>query len=170
MNKILIPIRDEPKSSKDSEVSVTTLLNWISESGYWSGMDDDIYFKNASLTKVLHEFKDKLEDGRVIVGTGKTMNTLKLTLLDEDVGKLFMDSVVTDGLATDSNVTIIIRYEEGFEGLGSLFGDPATENPMSQKTVDSFSNMIWFRHSCWDKKVFSKPEAWITGFLKTESE
>ena len=169
--KVLISIDPEPELVESAEVP--EILNWISPThSYWTAMSNEAYLKKRTLKQLLNspEMGYVPEDSeiRTIVGTGKTLETLRLKLLEEDIGKAFITSVQEDGLTPNSEITIVIQYEPGFEGLGSLFStveDP--EPPMSSKYN---SDATWYRHSCWDSQVFSKSEAWITGFLNAETE
>jgi hypothetical protein len=169
--RTLIPIRSEPEPAESAEVQ--EILNWISPTfSYWTAMSNEAYLKERTLKQLLNspEMGYVPEDSaiRTIVGTGKTLETLRLKLLEEDIGKAFITSVQEDGLTPNSEITLVIQYEPGFEGLGSLFApNDEPELPMSSKYN---SDATWYRHSCWDSQVFSKSEAWITGFLNVETE
>lgn len=164
--KILVPIKAEPRAWQPTEVQ--EILNWVSPTSYWSIMDNQVYAKERTLKQLMNPpiiYHDE-ETTKTVVGTGNTLDNLRLKVLDEDVAQLFIQSVREDGLAPNSNITIVIQYEPGFEGLGSLF-DVVREKPMSMMQP---SNATWYRHSCWDSQVFSKSEAWIKGFQRTEEE
>lgn len=162
--KILVPLKSEPKLVESAEVP--EILNWISPTpSYWTAMSNEAFLKKRTLKQLLNspemgqickvgEWDDFEEPSiRTIVGTGKTLETLRLKLLEEDIGGAFITSVQEDGLTPNSEITIVIQY----------VGD--SELPMSSRYN---SEATWYRHSCWDSQVFSKSEAWIMGFLRTE--
>jgi len=171
--KILVPLKSEPKLVESAEVP--EILNWISPTpSYWTAMSNEAYLKKRTLKQLLNspEMGYVPEDPiiRTIVGTGKTLETLRLKLLEQDIGGAFITSVQEDGLTPNSEITIVIQYEPGFEGLGSLF-TPVDERVTTPKAMASKydSDATWYRHSCWDSQVFSKSQTWITGFLNTET-
>ena len=169
--KILVPSKSEPELVESAEVP--EILNWISPThSYWTAMSSEAFLKKRTLKQLLNSFEmgHVPEDPsiRTIVGTGKTLETLRLKLLEEDIGGAFITAVQEDGLDANSQITLVIQYEPGFEGLGSLFTTvDEPEKPMSTRYD---SEATWYRHSCWDSQVFSKSQAWITGFLNTETE
>ena len=174
--KILVPLKSEPEprlARLVESAEVPEILNWISPTqSYWTAMSNEAFLKKRTLKQLLNspDMSLRLFDPsfRTIVGTGKTLETLRLKLLEEDIGGAFITSVQEDGLTPNSEITLVIQYEPGFEGLGSLFApDDEPELPMSSRYN---SEATWYRHSCWDLQVFSKSEAWITGFLNVETE
>lgn len=170
--RILIPINEEPKVSKEaeeseeSEITVQGILNWISESSYWSFMDDYVYSKAPSLKELFLQTHPNHEDNKIIVGTGTNTSNLKLTVLDEETAEAFIQLILDKGLLPDSNITMVITCDPDHD-KPSLFEPSDEPRRMSQSFAQDAG---WYRHSCWDKSIFSKSEAWIWGFQRTESE
>lgn len=181
MRKRKVLISSEPELKVSEPVEVREILNWVSSSSYWTAMDNTTFLKKRTLQQLMippatYEVglfiagEDPQEKINTVVGTGKTLETLRLKLLDKDVASGFIKAIQEDGLAPNSTITIVIQYQPGFEGLGSLFDPVDTPpEPMSQIYPES-SDATWYRHSCWDSQLFSKSEVWITGFLRTEAE
>jgi hypothetical protein len=181
VRKRKVLISSEPELKVSEPVEVREILNWVSSSSYWTAMDNTTFLKKRTLQQLMippatYEVglfiagEDPQEEINTVVGTGKTLETLRLKLLDKDVASGFIKAIQEDGLAPNSTITIVIQYQPGFEGLGSLFDPVDTPpEPMSQRYPES-SDATWYRHSCWDSQLFSKSEVWITGFLRTEAE
>jgi hypothetical protein len=181
VRKRKVLISSEPELKVSEPVEVREILNWVSSSSYWTAMDNTTFLKKRTLQQLMippatYEVglfvagEDPQEKINTVVGTGKTLETLRLKLLDKDVASGFIKAIQEDGLAPNSTITIVIQYQPGFEGLGSLFDPVDTPpEPMSQIYPES-SDATWYRHSCWDSQLFSKSEVWITGFLRTEAE
>jgi hypothetical protein len=169
--KILVPI----KPLVQEPVAVQGILNWISETSYWTGSDNNAYVKKPTLQQVIEEIArysgpwSHSEGGKLIVGFGRTLETISLKVLEyPSVAGAYWETVSKQGTFPDSNITLIITTNERFEGLGSLFGGTPEKKPMSSLYSEYSDEATWYRHSCWDKEMFSKPQVWVTGFLRQE--
>ena len=170
--KLLVPIKS-PDEPSEKSVAVQGILNWISETSYWTGSDKDFSVKRPTLQQVIEEFRIisgsiNFDENKVIVRFGQTIETVRLKVLSASTARTFWESISKQGTFPDSKITLIITTGKRFEGLGSLFGEPKEEIPMSDSYTEYSDENLWFRHSCWDQKIFSKPEVWETGFLREE--
>ena len=170
--KILVPIKS-PDEPSEKSVAVQGILNWISPTSYWTGSDKDFSVKRPTLQQVIEEFRIisgsiNFDESKIIVGFGQTIETVRLKVLTDSTAQTFWESISKQGTFSDSKITLIIKTGVVFQGLGSLFGEPKEEKPMSDSYTEYSDDNVWFRHSCWDQKIFSKGDVWETGFLREE--